>query len=47
VEAGYPTSNMPGWGGLLATAGTPKDVVDKINQEVQRAVLLPEAMAAR
>jgi tripartite-type tricarboxylate transporter receptor subunit TctC len=33
---------MPGWGGLLATAGTPKDVVDKINQEVQRAVLKPE-----
>src|SRR4029079_19364793 len=42
VEAGYPTFNMPGWGGLLATAGTPKDVVDKINQEVQRAVLRPE-----
>ncbi len=28
--------------GLLATAGTPTDVVDKINQEVQRAVLKPE-----
>ncbi len=42
MESGYPTFNMPGWGGLFATAGTPKDVVDKINQEVQRAVLLPE-----
>jgi tripartite-type tricarboxylate transporter receptor subunit TctC len=43
VESGYPTFNMPGWGGLFATAGTPKDVVDKINQEVQRAVLKPES----
>lgn len=42
VESGYPTFNMPGWGGLFATAGTPKDVVDKINQEVQRTVLLPD-----
>jgi tripartite-type tricarboxylate transporter receptor subunit TctC len=42
MESGYPTFNMPGWGGLFATAGTPKDVVDKINQEVQRAVLKPE-----
>ena len=42
VESGYPTFSMPGWGGLLATAGTPKDVVDKINQEVQRTVVRPE-----
>jgi tripartite-type tricarboxylate transporter receptor subunit TctC len=43
VESGYPTFNMPGWGGLFATAGTPADVIDKINQEVQRAVLKPES----
>src|ERR1051326_6308592 len=42
VEAGFSTFDMPGWGGLFATAGTPKDVLDKINQEVQRAVLKPE-----
>jgi tripartite-type tricarboxylate transporter receptor subunit TctC len=42
VESGYPTFDMPGWGGLFATAGTPKDVLDKINQEVRRAVLLPD-----
>jgi tripartite-type tricarboxylate transporter receptor subunit TctC len=42
VEAGYPAFDMPGWGGLIATAGTPKDVVDKINAEVQRAVAQPE-----
>jgi tripartite-type tricarboxylate transporter receptor subunit TctC len=42
VESGYPAFDMPGWGGLIATAGTPKDVVDKINAEVQRAVMQPE-----
>ena len=29
-------------GGLLAPAGTPKDVIEKLNQEVQRAVARPE-----
>jgi tripartite-type tricarboxylate transporter receptor subunit TctC len=33
---------MPGWGGLLATAGTPKEVVAKLNAEVQLAVQRPE-----
>ena len=42
VESGYEAFDMPGWGGLIATAGTPKDVVDKINAEVQRAVAQPE-----
>jgi tripartite-type tricarboxylate transporter receptor subunit TctC len=42
VESGFPTFNMPGWGGLLATAGTPSDVVAKLNQEVQRAVERPD-----
>lgn len=43
MESGYPTFNMPGWGGLFATAGTPKETVDKINAEVQRAVMKPES----
>jgi tripartite-type tricarboxylate transporter receptor subunit TctC len=42
AESGYPDFVMPGWGGLLATAGTPKDVVAKINAEVGRAVAKPE-----
>jgi tripartite-type tricarboxylate transporter receptor subunit TctC len=42
IESGYPTFNMPGWGGLIATAGTPPDVIVKLNQEVQRAVARPE-----
>jgi tripartite-type tricarboxylate transporter receptor subunit TctC len=42
VESGYPTFDMPGWGGLLAPARTPSDILDKLNREVQRAVALPE-----
>ena len=34
IESGYLTFNMPGWGGLLATAGTPKDVIVKLNAAV-------------
>ena len=42
IEAGYPTFNMPGWGGFIARAGTPPDIVAKLNAEVQRAVRRPE-----
>jgi len=42
AESGYPKFVMPGWGGLMAPAGTPKAIVDKINAEVARAVARPE-----
>jgi len=42
MESGYPTFNMPGWGGLLTTAGTVPDIVAKLNQDVRRAVERPE-----
>ncbi len=42
MESGYPSFNIPGWGGFLATAGTPVDVVEKLNAEVRRAVQRPE-----
>lgn len=42
AEAGFPTFVMPGWGGLMAPAGTPKAIVDKINADVQRAVQDPK-----
>jgi tripartite-type tricarboxylate transporter receptor subunit TctC len=38
MESGYPPFNMPGWGGLLAPARTPADIIEKLNQEVRRAV---------
>lgn len=45
VESGYPTFNMPGWGGFIVPAGTPPGVVAKLNAEVRRAVERPELRA--
>jgi tripartite-type tricarboxylate transporter receptor subunit TctC len=36
---GYETST---WGGLLAPAGTPKDVIAKLNAEVDKALAAPD-----
>jgi tripartite-type tricarboxylate transporter receptor subunit TctC len=41
IEAGYPTFEMPGWGGFIARAGTPPDIVAKLNAEIRRAVAQP------
>jgi len=42
VESGYPNFVMPGWGGFLAPAHTPKEIVQKLNAEMRRAVLKPD-----
>jgi tripartite-type tricarboxylate transporter receptor subunit TctC len=42
IESGYPTFDMPGWGGFLAPAHTPPDVVAKLNAEMRRAVERPD-----
>src|SRR5262249_45083247 len=42
IESGYPTFDMPGWGGFLAPAHTPADVVAKLNAELRRAVGRPD-----
>jgi tripartite-type tricarboxylate transporter receptor subunit TctC len=45
VESGFPDFVMPGWGGFLAPARTPKEIVQKLNAEMQRAVAKPEVQA--
>jgi tripartite-type tricarboxylate transporter receptor subunit TctC len=42
IESGYPSFDMPGWGGFLAPAHTPPEIVAKLNAEVRRAVERPE-----
>jgi tripartite-type tricarboxylate transporter receptor subunit TctC len=42
VESGYPSFVMPGWGGFLAPAHTPKEIVQKLNGEIARALLKPD-----
>jgi tripartite-type tricarboxylate transporter receptor subunit TctC len=42
IESGYPTFDMPGWGGFLAPAGTPRAIVGKLNREIQFALARPD-----
>ncbi len=42
AESGLPGFNMAGWLGLFAPAGTPADVVSKLNREVVRIVNLAD-----
>lgn len=42
AEAGLPGYETSTWGGLLAPAGTPKDVVAKINAEFNKALAAPD-----
>jgi len=45
IEVGYPTFNMPGWGGFITPAGAPARAVAKLNGEIRRAVDRPELRA--
>ncbi len=41
-EAGVPNFDVRSWYGLLASAGTPQAVIDKVHAEVVRILALPE-----
>jgi len=38
AEQGFPGFDATSWGGLLAPAGTPKDVVDRMSAELKNAL---------
>ena len=42
AEMGYPQFNVSPWWGLLAPAGTPKAIIDKIHADVVKIVQTPE-----
>jgi tripartite-type tricarboxylate transporter receptor subunit TctC len=42
AESGFPAVISMGWGGLLAPAGTPPEIVQKAQQDTARAVVAPE-----
>jgi tripartite-type tricarboxylate transporter receptor subunit TctC len=44
-EMGFPELTVNSWGGLFAPAGTPRDVVDRLNREVNRIQLSPDVRA--
>jgi tripartite-type tricarboxylate transporter receptor subunit TctC len=46
AECGYPNFNVVTWNGLMAPAGTPPDIIDRLAKEIAAAVKDP-AFAAR
>ncbi len=44
-EAGLPGFNAKGWFGLIGPAGLPKPILDKLSQEINRALAAPEFSA--
>ena len=42
AESGYPAYNVDVWFGLLAPGRTPRDIVMKLNAEVNKALLRAE-----
>ena len=46
MDSVYPGSSIDGWHGVFAAAATPKDVVDKLAENIRKAVLSPP-MAGR
>src|SRR3954464_14864782 len=42
AESGFPGFEAVPWFGLLAPAGTPKDVLDKLHDETAKALAMPE-----
>lgn len=42
AEAGYPAIEASNWYALMATAGTPATIINKINHEIARSMKLPE-----
>lgn len=45
AESGAPGYEAIGWSGLLAPAGTPRPIIDKINAEVRRILRMPDIQA--
>lgn len=41
-ELGYPNMVMTGWSGILAPAGTPPEIINKMQLEVARQLAVPE-----
>jgi tripartite-type tricarboxylate transporter receptor subunit TctC len=46
AESGYPDLQASGWGGIVAPAGTPPAIVDKLQREIARQLDRPAMRAA-
>lgn len=45
AESGFPGFEAVAWVGMFAPAGTPREVVDRLNAEVNRLIKVPETVA--
>ena len=45
AEAGYPEIESDSWLGVLAPAGTPKDIVALLHREIVKILAVPEMQA--
>ena len=45
AESGFPDIRAIQWVGMFTTAGTPKEIVDRLNRELNRIVHLPDVVA--
>jgi tripartite-type tricarboxylate transporter receptor subunit TctC len=44
-ESGFPSFDVSSWFGVIAPAGTPADVVNKLNGAIEKALLKPDVQA--
>ena len=42
AEAGFPSLNLPGWGGIFLPAGTSPEIVARLNAEIVKAVRMAD-----
>jgi tripartite-type tricarboxylate transporter receptor subunit TctC len=42
VELGYPNVVVSNWSGIVAPAGTPKEIVERLHLEIQKILAMPE-----
>ena len=45
VEAGFPRLQSPFWLGVVAPAGTPQEIIDKLNAAFRESMKPPETQA--
>lgn len=46
AEQGFPGFDSYGWNGIVAPAGTPREVIARLNREINEVLALPEVRAA-
>lgn len=44
VESGYPALDAMAWNGVLLPAGTPREIVDRLNREINVVMQLPDVV---